>query len=314
MQAYQLIFGRNAQRQGEFIGLPLSVLTHAHFKGMTGHGKSNLLAFLAASLILQGVGVALIDPAGELARQVLAILVKKGYYEKYPDAMERVVYLDIPQAHRERRYMAFNILSGDYDPYTAANIVLEGFKRVWPALQDGTSTNIEMLIKLGAYVLAEHKLPLLPYLEEFYTNYEFQLTLLSGVSDVRVSKWFGDLDIAVRPGYVPEIAKTTLKREILLSFSPMLRYCLYQQENVLDVAKLLNTGRSALVSLSLSDPDAKKMLGCLFTEQVEAVAKSRGRLTEEQKKQRYAGLLHLKSARQFTRCMIYSRGSVPAKP
>jgi len=42
-----------------------------------------------------------------------------------------------------------------------------------------------------------------------------------------------------------------------------------------------------LLNLSVADPDAKRLIGCLLTQQAEAVAKSRGRLTQEQKSKRY---------------------------
>jgi hypothetical protein len=42
-----------------------------------------------------------------------------------------------------------------------------------------------------------------------------------------------------------------------------------------------------LLNLSVADPDAKKLLGCLLTQQAEAVAKSRGALTEQQQNKRY---------------------------
>jgi hypothetical protein len=157
MRHYILPFGQvlipqpdGSDKRGGVIALPLESITHAHFMGMTGYGKSSLIAWLCTYLIMQGVGVFLIDPAGNLARQILCLLIDNGYFEDNPDAFERLLYLDIPQGHREESYIRGNILGGDYDPYTAANVVHDGFKRVWPALQDGTSTNIDTLINTFA--------------------------------------------------------------------------------------------------------------------------------------------------------------------
>lgn len=280
-----LVFGSVPGEPGTLIYLPLSELSHTHFKGMTGVGKSTLLAYLIAQLIQAGVGVILIDPAGELARQVIALLVQTGYYERYPDALDRVVLLDLARAERDELAFPMNVLAGPYRPHATANVVLEAFKRVWPALQDGTSTNIETLISNGAYVLADRQLPLLPYMNHFYSNQHFHRALLSGVRDTHIREQFRVMQLEPRPGYIPQISETTIKRVNLLSFSPIIRYALAQHTNLIDFSTLIPSGRSVLINLRIADPNAKRLFGCLITEQLEAYAKARGPLSKEEEKQ-----------------------------
>lgn len=280
----ELILGYDADNEGEPITLPLNKLTHTHFKGMTGQGKSSLLAYAAASLIQAGVGVALLDPAGDLSEQVLSLLVATGYFEEHSDALERVVYLPLELGHRQGRYIPFNVLSGDYDPYAAAGVVLEGFKRVWPVLQDGFAINIDTLVHLGSYVLSEHGLPLLPFLLTLYSKPEFYRFLVPSLHDDYIREQFEtmklepinirDKETGQLKVKVPELADTTIKRVSRLAVSPLVRYPLAQKVNVLDPAELLRAGRSVLINLGLSDPYAKTLIGALFTQAFEQTAKT----------------------------------------
>jgi type IV secretory pathway VirB4 component len=50
---------------------PFHINSHMHILGITGSGKSKLLAQLALELFRCGRAFTLIDPAGDLARDVL---------------------------------------------------------------------------------------------------------------------------------------------------------------------------------------------------------------------------------------------------
>src|SRR5436853_4221228 len=73
--------------------------THRHVMGITGQGKSKLLAWFTASLILQGVGCCLIDPHSDLAQDVLALLVDNGYFAR-PGAYEKLLFIDMNRQDR----------------------------------------------------------------------------------------------------------------------------------------------------------------------------------------------------------------------
>ncbi len=270
---YSIVLGTK-WRSGEAVTLPLSELTHGHLMGTTGYGKSSLLESICVQLITQGVGVSLLDVGGDLSYNIMRRLVATGFYEQHSDAFTRFVYLDVPRANAEQRFLPFNILAGDYDPYTSANLVLEAFKRVWVALQDGTSTNIELLVKMVSFVAAYHHLPLMPYLQYILTRPSFRQEILALIGDTHIREGFTDLGIIGKDGRIADIAQTTIKRSYLLSFAPVVRYALAQQENILNFGDLLRNNRSVALNLHIADPDSKRLLGCLFTVQAEEVAKA----------------------------------------
>jgi hypothetical protein len=92
-----------------FLPLPLKLKpkdaqTHFHIIGISGSGKSRFLAGLYLELLQAGLSTTLIDPHGDLARLVLGHLVKQKYFRK-PNAYQKLLYLDLPTAERQERYL-----------------------------------------------------------------------------------------------------------------------------------------------------------------------------------------------------------------
>jgi DNA helicase HerA-like ATPase len=140
------------------VRIPVAALTnHLHISGATNSGKSRLLAHIALSLIERGEGVTLLDPHGDTVRLVLGHLVARGLYAD-PATYERISYLDLPAAARVWRYAPLNILDQPFDAPTTARLVLEAFRRAWPALDEGIAPAFENAVLAGVSVLIRHKL------------------------------------------------------------------------------------------------------------------------------------------------------------
>jgi hypothetical protein len=279
-----LIFGlgyEEGQEQYEPVpvSLPISQLTHTHLIGKTRHGKSTLLAALVVQLINLGVGVALIDPAGDLSRLILNLLIETGFFEQPQgkgDPFEQVIYLDLPTAEQKEHYVPFNVLQAYDNPHASADLVLETFRRAWPPLAEGAATNIELLIEMCTLVLATHKLPLFPYMHYLLNDGQVRTKLLSGISDETVKSTFAAVGLN-RSNQIPEIVKPTIRRLSRLAFAPQLRYSLGQRDNLLDFGRLIKEGRSVLINLNLDSLNAMRLLGCFYTTYLEAGASTKGR-------------------------------------
>ncbi|MDQ2785508.1 MAG: type IV secretion system DNA-binding domain-containing protein [Chloroflexota bacterium] len=236
---------------------------HVAISGATNSGKSRLLAHLALSLIERGEGVTMLDPHGDAARLVLGHLVAGGVYDD-PAAYERITYLDLPAASRVWRYTPFNILNQPFDAPTTARLVLEAFRRAWPALDDGVAPAFENAVLAGVSVLIRHNLPLV-FLHDLLTDAPWRAALLADETDPTVRGFFARLE---RWGSreQAQYLESTLRRAFLLSFSPVLRYSLGQTENRLGSFRTrMDRGQSLIVNLALPDPDARRLLGSFLT-------------------------------------------------
>lgn len=280
-------------RQG-LITLPTDKLMHTHCIGKSSYGKSRFLASYFLMLLSRGVSATLIDPAGDLSRLVLEQLIATGYFAR-SDATEKLVYLDIAGAARRKRYVPFNVLVTGQDADITSSLALEAFKRVWPSLAEGASTTIEVLVKMGSYVLAVNNIPLLPYLHYLFANEPWRDQLLRNVSSDMVRNFFRRYkNKQLQPSMEP-----TLKRIDLLAFSPVLRYSLGQPDNpIFNFRRLLDENRSLIINLNLPDPDALRLWGCFLTVYAETGALSRGELPARERRSKH--MLILDEFQNFT--------------
>jgi hypothetical protein len=222
----------------------------------------------------------LIDPHGDLAKLVLSHLVANGTYNN-PQAYKKILYLDLPAAERQQRFLAWNVLNQPYDDHTTARSILEALRRAWPSLGDGNAPNFENLVLAGTFVLIQHGLPL-PMLHDLLTNKPWRQRLLSTVTDDQVVSFFRDrFDHWAKDQ--PMLIESSLRRIFLLSFSPSLRYSLSQKENLLNFRRLIDGNKSLIINLALGDADARRLLGCLITVSAETAALSRSDLGSTQR-------------------------------
>ncbi|MEU9573732.1 DUF87 domain-containing protein [Streptomyces massasporeus] len=277
--------------------LPLDAArTHMHVLGKTGSGKSYFLGSLFLSLYLAGQPVTLIDPHGDLAQLVLAHLVVRGQLET-PEQRERLIYLDLPAAAAEGRYLPFNFLAQPYDDHAMAEHVTEAARRAWPELAHGAPT-FENILKHSVVALREAGLPL-TRLSDLLTDTAFRNELLATrVHDPQVLRFFR-LRMDQWGRDAPVMKESTLNRADLLTLSPILRYALGHQDNVLDFRRLIDSGTSLIVNLSVASPDTRRLFGCLLTVGMETAALSRANLRASDRRRRTPHVLMIDEFSQF---------------
>lgn len=219
---------------------------HMHVLGKTGSGKSYFLASLFLSLYLAGQPVTLIDPHGDLAQLVLAHLVHAGALVT-PQQRSRLIYLDVPAAAVDNRFLPFNLLAQPYDDHAMAEHVAEAARRAWPELARGAPT-FENILKHSVVALREAGLPL-TRLSDLLTDKTFRDELLTRVHDPQVIRFF-KLRMDQWGRDAPRMKESTLNRADLLTLSPILRYALGHERNVLDFRSLIDSGTSLIVKPS----------------------------------------------------------------
>src|SRR5688572_15550728 len=257
---------------------PRHARAHMHILGKTGSGKSYFLAGLFLAFYEARMPVTLIDPHGDLAELVLSHLVAAGVFRD-PKAYDRLVYLDLPAAAAEGRYLPFNYLEQPYDDHAIAELVAEACRRAWPELATGAPT-FENILKHSVIVLRENDLPLTA-LADLLTDTTYRDSLLANVTDAQVIRFFrGRLDQWGRDA--PAMKESTLNRADLLTFAKVLRYSLGSSENVLDFRAIIESNKTVIISLARPISDqARRLLGCLLTVGMESAALARADTPEE---------------------------------
>src|SRR5260370_655695 len=124
-----LLLGRNLANSLPVFLTPKLLSTHLHILGSTGVGKSFLMEAIIKSLILQGYGVVLIDPHGDLYHRLLAFCTWLSLQKPGLQLDRRVVPFDCAET---RHVIGFNPVARNARVMTYQVVALmESIRKCW---------------------------------------------------------------------------------------------------------------------------------------------------------------------------------------
>jgi len=231
-----ILLGRNAHRgqETEVWQSTAQRLRHTYVIGATGTGKSTLLLHLLQQDMEAGRGVALIDPHGDLADDLLARIPERRH--------EDVVLFDPADAEYP---IAFNVLHAhsEQEKELLASDFVAIFRRF------STTWGDQMTAVLANAVLAILESPeggTLLDLRQFLLDKEFRKNLLSTVEDPRTTTfWDKEFPLLYGRAQVP-----ILTRLDAFLRSRLVRNIVSQKQNRLDLAEVMNQGQIFIARLS----------------------------------------------------------------
>lgn len=223
-------------------------------------------------------GATILEPHHDLSFDILTTLVAQGFYRRYPDAYQRVVYLDFGNDY----YVPFNVLAGEGDPHEKASLCLDAILRVFPELE--VAPLFTELFLCGVVVLIENNLPI-TYLHRLYSDPAFRRACLARVvGDDVVTLTFKNFEALGRDQV--QQAGSTVRRAVQLVFNATTRLSLGQPENLLPLRKYLDEGRFLIFNLGgIRDSLSRRIIGAMLMVQLEQAALSRTDLLPQDRTQ-----------------------------
>jgi DNA helicase HerA-like ATPase len=144
---------------------------HVYIVGKSGSGKSTFLFNLAMSDILAGAGVAVINPHGDLALDILDAIPRSRIND--------VCYLDVTDTERPVGFNPATKVPPERRALAAAGIV-SAFKHLW---SDSWGPRLEHFLFHGVAALVSREHASLIDLPRIYTDDNFRDRLLRSVED-----------------------------------------------------------------------------------------------------------------------------------
>lgn len=257
-------------------GSPFSLSTddrrrHFHIVGQTGTGKSVLLQNMLAADLSAGHGVALFDPHGDLAHQVLAHIPRHRAHQ--------VVYFDPADLERP---IGYNVLEGvreDRRP-TVADDVVAAFVHIWgetsvgPRSQQVLRNSIRALLDVGNATLL--------CIPKLLTDERYRERTIHAIRDPFVKAYwteqFTHYDHRKRDDVISPILN---KLDAFLS-SAAIRNIVSQPKSTIDLRRIMDERRILVVNLAkgaIGEGNAH-LLGALLITGIAQAAFARGDMPE----------------------------------
>lgn len=265
--------------------IPLEIRPRSiHTIAKPDQGKSTLMGHMILDDIEKGMGVAVIDPHGDLIEDLLRLIKKKD--------VERTIYLDPGNPDYVPLWNPLNKSPGQSISRTADNLVA-AFKTV----VTGWGDRLEHLLRNGLFGLLQ--LPGSTFLDlanllrrKTDESKRLQREILEVVdNEMAYQFWRNDFSTYSREALGPPMHKLS---KLLLSDRSSLM--LSQPENLIDFRMIMDSGKILLVNLSTIGPEEREILGCFILSLLHLTALGRSDILIDDRKQFH---IHVDEAHRF---------------
>jgi hypothetical protein len=246
---------------------------HVYIVGKSGSGKSTFLFNLAMGDILAGEGVAVVDPHGDLALDILDCIPRSRIND--------VCYLDVTDTERPVGFNPATKIAPERRALAAAGIV-SAFKHLW---SDSWGPRLEHFLFHGIATLVSRQHATLIDLPRIYTDDNFRDRLLRSVEDPETQRFWREEYPSYTKAFRSEAVAPILNKVGQFTASPQLRLILGQVAPRLDLKYTMDNRRILIANLAKGaiGEQASNLLGSLLVSHLQLVAMERGSLPPHQR-------------------------------
>lgn len=259
--------GRNLSNGSDMpfgLGTP-EALRHVYVIGQTGAGKTTLLRNMVLQRIEAGEGVALIDPHGDVAEDLL---------DHFPRSRARdLVYFEPAAADFPIAFNPLQNVPSDQRALVAAGLV-SAFKSIW---RDSWGPRLEYILGYAIATLLEVENTSLLGINRLLSDPDYRAQIVSAVRDPFIRAFWTDEFDRYDERYLRDAIGPVQNKLGQFSRSPFLRHILGQIENKIDFRHMLDNRRVFIANLSKGriGPEPANLLGALLVAQFKHAAMTR---------------------------------------
>lgn len=240
-------------------------LHHMYLLGKTGVGKSTLMATLMQQDITAGRGFVLLDPHGELAREVHGMVPASQ--------TDRVTYFDVPNNTAQLGFNPLEFVPQRHRGLAAAGL-MSAFKRLW---SDSWGPRLEHLLRNALFLLLEQHGATLTDILRLLNDAKFRRALAARSDNGQVRRFWLE-EFEAYPARLQAEAAAPVQNKIAACLTdPVLNDILTAPRKRIRLRALMDGRRILLVNLSKGQigEESSALLGSLLVSRLNMAALSR---------------------------------------
>ncbi len=251
--------------------------SHIYIIGKTGTGKSTLIENMVIADIKAGNGLALIDPHGDLADNILHFVPE--------ERIKDVIYFNPADIEYPIACNPLETIHPDYHHLVASGLVAV-FKKIWA---DFWGPRLEHILRNSILTLLEYPGSTLLDIPRLLTDKTFRSNVLIKVTHQQVRDfWF--LEFEKYSAWMRSTAIAPILNKIgqFLTSVP-LRNIVGQKENTFKLRHVMDEGKILIVNLAKGKigEDNCALLGAMIVTRIQLAAMSRANMLESERKYFY---------------------------
>lgn len=251
--------------------------SHMYVIGKTGTGKSTLLKTLIAQDLQHGEGLALFDPHGDLAEEVVELVPVSRRGD--------LIYLDVPDRSRPWHFNPFAGVPKDKHALAAAGMV-EVFKKLW---SDEWGPRLEHLLRNVAFTLLEAGDATFGDIPRLLSDREFRQSLSRRVSNAIVREFWEKEYGGYSPAFRAVVTAPLLNKVGAFLTDPLLHSILTGAGSSFDLRGIMDSGKILVVNLAKGKigEGPAALLGSLLVSHLSLAAMARADTPQEERRDFY---------------------------
>ncbi len=253
---------------------------HMYAVGQTGTGKSTFLENLALQDMMSGGGFAFVDPHGDTAEKLLAMVPK--------ERTEDVIYFSPADMEYPLGLNLFEFQTNEQKDFLIQEVLNMLYKLYDPQHQGIMGPRYEHLFRNAALtVMADPDGGTFIDIPKLFRDPQFVKQKLQHVKDQNVIEfWQKEMPQSQRSNEFGEVVSWFVSKFGAFLSNEMMRNIIGQTKSAFDLRDVMDSGKILLVNLSkgrLGELNSK-LLGMIFVMKFQAAAMSRANVPEDQRR------------------------------
>jgi predicted RNA-binding protein with RPS1 domain len=247
---------------------------HMYILGKSGTGKTTLIANMAIADIKKGLGVAVIDPHGDLSEILLDYIPK--------ERVEDIVYLDPSTKDISFNLNPLTVKNSQHQELVVSSI-LSIFTKIWANVW---SARMEYILRNTLLTLVERPGATLLDIPKLLTDPRFRNEYLDSVTDKVVHEFWKKEYDKYSERFQSEAISPILNKVGRFTTSKLIRNIVGHEHSTVDIEDLMNQGKIIILNLAQGKigEDNTALLGAMFITQMQIAAMNRVYVPEEERK------------------------------
>lgn len=253
---------------------------HMYAVGQTGTGKTTFLENLAFQDMLNGNGFAFVDPHGDVAERLLALVPK--------ERTEDVIYFCPSDTDYPMGLNLFEYKTNDQKDFLIQEVLNMLYKLYDPQHQGIMGPRYEHLFRNAALtIMADPEGGSFVDIPKLFRDPQFVKQKLQYVKDQNVLEfWQKEMPQSQRSNEFGEVVSWFVSKFGAFLSNEMMRNIIGQTKSAFDLRDIMDNNKILLVNLSKGKTGElnSKLLGMIFVMKFQAAAMSRAEIPEDQRK------------------------------
>lgn len=250
---------------------------HMYVIGKTGVGKTTLLRNMLMQDIQSGKGLALVDPHGDLAADLLEAIP--------PSRINEVVYFDPADVDFP---IGFNVLEAPKPEYKylVASGLVGTLKKIWA---DSWGPRLEYILRNTILALLDYPNSTMLGIGRMLTDKEYRRKVVDAIQDPVVKSFWVNEFANYSERFMNEAISPIQNKVGQFLSSAIIRNIVSQPKSTIDMGDIMNSGKVLIMNLSKGKigEDNSALLGAMMITRIQLAAMDRASLPEQERRDFY---------------------------